>query len=590
MMGRWRSGAPLALCPLHDDPELGADPRAQQRLPVRRRRDRVQDAARLAHPARESARRVRRRRRAAAPHDPPRHRLRPRAARGRARGRRRRSRADVRLRRRAPRAAVRVRAVGVDRTAATSSGLGDVKDPDRRARTTATARYSIPRRPIPRRLQRPAAVRRHARRRVRLHAGAARAALARRAAHVSERAADEHFDVARRRRRTGGARRRPARGRPRRAHGARHARRVRRHGGERRAGAGADAGACGAADARRAAARALRHRGRRAGARLSAAARARARGRRRRARARRARAGRSTRRASPSTSTRARRASSTRTRVETRARTAPSRRQDHPLHRRRQPAARRARLRADRDAQRRLVADRRSRPSMLVHRRRRDRRAGRLDLQRLRHARPALPGRRRASCRPRTRTSPRAVADGLPRGRASRCTRTSAPIESFEKTRARRAHDLRARTARATAPRRRSSSSAVGWTADTAGSTSRTPASRPIARGFVRVDAHLRTSAPHVFAAGDVTGRLMLVAAGAAGRLRRRDQRRARRRRWRPSDAVAPIGSFTDPEYAQVGLTEAQARERRTTSSSRWCGSTRRRARSSTGARAASAS
>jgi Dyp-type peroxidase family len=27
MMGRWRSGAPLALCPLCDDPELGADPR-----------------------------------------------------------------------------------------------------------------------------------------------------------------------------------------------------------------------------------------------------------------------------------------------------------------------------------------------------------------------------------------------------------------------------------------------------------------------------------------------------------------------------------------------------------------------------------
>ena len=27
MMGRWRSGAPVALCPLHDDPELGVDPR-----------------------------------------------------------------------------------------------------------------------------------------------------------------------------------------------------------------------------------------------------------------------------------------------------------------------------------------------------------------------------------------------------------------------------------------------------------------------------------------------------------------------------------------------------------------------------------
>jgi len=27
MMGRWRSGAPLALCPFHDDPTLGADPK-----------------------------------------------------------------------------------------------------------------------------------------------------------------------------------------------------------------------------------------------------------------------------------------------------------------------------------------------------------------------------------------------------------------------------------------------------------------------------------------------------------------------------------------------------------------------------------
>ena len=27
MMGRWQSGAPLALCPMQDDPELGADPK-----------------------------------------------------------------------------------------------------------------------------------------------------------------------------------------------------------------------------------------------------------------------------------------------------------------------------------------------------------------------------------------------------------------------------------------------------------------------------------------------------------------------------------------------------------------------------------
>jgi deferrochelatase/peroxidase EfeB len=27
MMGRWRSGAPLALCPMHDDPSIGVDPK-----------------------------------------------------------------------------------------------------------------------------------------------------------------------------------------------------------------------------------------------------------------------------------------------------------------------------------------------------------------------------------------------------------------------------------------------------------------------------------------------------------------------------------------------------------------------------------
>jgi len=27
MMGRWRSGAPLSICPMHDDPQLGADPK-----------------------------------------------------------------------------------------------------------------------------------------------------------------------------------------------------------------------------------------------------------------------------------------------------------------------------------------------------------------------------------------------------------------------------------------------------------------------------------------------------------------------------------------------------------------------------------
>ena len=34
MMGRWRSGAPLALCPLHDNPELGADATRNNAFPV----------------------------------------------------------------------------------------------------------------------------------------------------------------------------------------------------------------------------------------------------------------------------------------------------------------------------------------------------------------------------------------------------------------------------------------------------------------------------------------------------------------------------------------------------------------------------
>jgi dihydrolipoamide dehydrogenase len=100
---------------------------------------------------------------------------------------------------------------------------------------------------------------------------------------------------------------------------------------------------------------------------------------------------------------------------------------------------------------------------------------------------------------------------------------------------------------------------AVGWTANTDGLDLPRASVDTDARGFVRVDEQLRTSASHVFAAGDVTGRLMLVpqalqdgfvaATNAAGGVA-----------TVASDIVAPIGSFTDPEYAQVGLTEAAAR------------------------------
>ena len=52
---------------------------------------------------------------------------------------------------------------------------------------------------------------------------------------------------------------------------------------------------------------------------------------------------------------------------------------------------------------------------------------------------------------------------------------------------------------------------AVGWVADTAGLEARYGGRRDRSSGFVQVDGYLRTSTPHIFAAGDVTGRQMLV-------------------------------------------------------------------------------
>ena len=100
---------------------------------------------------------------------------------------------------------------------------------------------------------------------------------------------------------------------------------------------------------------------------------------------------------------------------------------------------------------------------------------------------------------------------------------------------------------------------AVGWTANTGALDLANAAVDTDARGFIRVDAQLRTSARHVFAAGDVTGRLMLVPQAlqdgfVAG------TNAARGATSTVGEGVTPIGSFTDPEYAQVGLTEASAR------------------------------
>jgi pyruvate/2-oxoglutarate dehydrogenase complex dihydrolipoamide dehydrogenase (E3) component len=101
---------------------------------------------------------------------------------------------------------------------------------------------------------------------------------------------------------------------------------------------------------------------------------------------------------------------------------------------------------------------------------------------------------------------------------------------------------------------------AVGWVADTEGLNLAAAGVETDERGFVHVDSHLRTSAPHVFAAGDITGRLMLVPqASQDGFVAATNAVCGMTTTL--GDQVSPIGSFTEPEYAQVGLTEAKARE-----------------------------
>ncbi len=79
-------------------------------------------------------------------------------------------------------------------------------------------------------------------------------------------------------------------------------------------------------------------------------------------------------------------------------------------------------------------------------------------------------------------------------------------------------------------------------------------------RGFIEVDARMETSVKGIFAIGDVTGKTMLAhgasaeglvaAANATGGHKTMDYR------------VVPSCTFTSPEVASVGLTEAKAREK----------------------------
>jgi pyruvate/2-oxoglutarate dehydrogenase complex dihydrolipoamide dehydrogenase (E3) component len=101
---------------------------------------------------------------------------------------------------------------------------------------------------------------------------------------------------------------------------------------------------------------------------------------------------------------------------------------------------------------------------------------------------------------------------------------------------------------------------AVGWPANLEG-LELAAAGVAVDGGRIPVNDWLQTNVGHVFAVGDVNGHSMLVpSARHEGRLAAENAVLGTRRRV--AHDVVPTGSFTDPEYASVGLTEAQARER----------------------------
>ena len=92
---------------------------------------------------------------------------------------------------------------------------------------------------------------------------------------------------------------------------------------------------------------------------------------------------------------------------------------------------------------------------------------------------------------------------------------------------------------------------AVGWPGNVDG-IGLEDAGIAVEHGHVVVDESLRTSVPHIYAAGDITGRMMLVqSATAEARVAVSNALSASAEHV--PHTVVPHGSFTDPEYASVG-------------------------------------
>ena len=78
---------------------------------------------------------------------------------------------------------------------------------------------------------------------------------------------------------------------------------------------------------------------------------------------------------------------------------------------------------------------------------------------------------------------------------------------------------------------------------------------------YVLADDSCRTSAPHIFAAGDIDGRMMLVQS-ASHEARLAVENALLLSENQKDYRIVPHGGFTHPEYASVGPTEAEARQK----------------------------
>ena len=79
------------------------------------------------------------------------------------------------------------------------------------------------------------------------------------------------------------------------------------------------------------------------------------------------------------------------------------------------------------------------------------------------------------------------------------------------------------------------------------------------ARGFIRVDEQMRTSAPGIWAAGDVTGGMMIATVGAKEGIAAVDNMLNPGCECTIDYLVTPMAIFTDPEVGLVGHTEESA-------------------------------